>query len=290
MVEVGWRIWQMSWEGAPGVEQCQCGLGDIGLGCWRGGPTRSICAVQLYLKVLQETILMGFHITHKNGSTCPFAALQMRWCHGTGNARLSEPGVENCPFWYPESPECPWLSSKESTANCMLKFMWGNGKTSVSITGPIWISHQGGCSSQRCDLLCHCSWQPGFLALWHLPGSSAEDSLLLWVLWDCSQNFLCVFSPPVCTGISFIFMEQLDISQRHTFIKAVSMQLLIPAINPSALHYPRTNPAVSALIPSQMLCLDVLCPAFLAGWGLWASFQESSPKAPFDCGVISDLV
>lgn len=219
-------------------------------------------------------------------SVCCLADEVMSWHWNCKVVRTRSDSVENCPFWYPESPECPSLSSKESTANCMLKFMWGNGKTSVSITGPIWnFPSRRRCSSQRCDLLCHCSWQPGFLAPWHLPGSSAEDRLLPWVPWDCSQNFFCVFPPPVWTGISFIFLEQLDIPQRHTFIKAASVQLLIPAINSNVPHYPMTNPIVSALIPSQMLCLDGLCPAFLSGWGLWASSQE----APLDCRVISDL-
>ncbi|XP_039925074.1 sperm-associated antigen 16 protein isoform X4 [Hirundo rustica] len=44
----------------------------------------------------------------------------MRWRHGIGTRNDS---VENCPFWHPESPESPSLSSKESTANCMLKFL-----------------------------------------------------------------------------------------------------------------------------------------------------------------------
>lgn len=275
MLEEERRIWQMSWEVSSGVEQCHCGLGDTSMGCWRGDPMRSICIVQLYLKVLQETILVGFPITHRNESTCSFAALQMRWCHGIGTRSDS---VENCPFWYPESPKCPSLSSKESTGNCMLKYLWGNGKTSVSITGPIWnFSSRRWCSSQRCDLLCHCSWHPSFLAPWHLPGSSADDSLLLWIPWDCSQNFPCVFSL-VYTGISFILLKQLDIPQRHTFIKAVSMQLLIPAINPSVPNYPVANPTESALIPSQILCLDGLCPAFLAGWGLFSGDQSQSPS------------
>lgn len=127
-------------------------------------------------------------------------------------------------------------------------------------------------------LLCHCSWQPGFLAPWHLPGSSADDGLLLWAPWHCSQNFPCVFSPPACTGISFIFLKQLDIPQRHTFIKAVSMQLFIPAINPSVPNYPMAKPTETALIPSQMLCLDGLCLAFLAGWGVFWGEHSQSPS------------
>lgn len=50
-------------------------------------PTRSI-------KCSRRTILVGFHISHRaRGSTCPFAALQMRWCRGTGIVRLAEPEV-----------------------------------------------------------------------------------------------------------------------------------------------------------------------------------------------------
>lgn len=85
-----------------------------------------------------------------------------------------------------------------------------------------------------------------------------EAKLLLEVPWHRFQNSLCVLSPPVFNGISFVFLEQLAIPQGFTFIKAVSTQFLMPTINPSHAHSAMPNPVVSALISSQMLCLDAL--------------------------------
>lgn len=102
----------------------------------RGEPTGSVCVVQLYFRVLQETILVGFHL---DDGVVSWHCQSQKWLCGELSLLVS----------------CPSLSSKESTANCMLKCVCGHGKASVCITGPIWSfpsrrqCSQG--SSQRCD-------------------------------------------------------------------------------------------------------------------------------------------